>query len=117
MKSQQAGSFAKKSGRMTFSPEHLTAKMEPDVRTSSVLEAIANTLNGDIQMESDVPSSHDSGRLPVLDLEMFITGRGWNSVTTRNQCSAHTATCTDQLWQPKQRGIAFSKKVYVGSGT
>ena len=61
---------------MTFDLEHPTAKMEPEARTFSVLKAIANTLNGDIQMESDVPSSHESGRLPVLDFEMFITGEG-----------------------------------------
>ena len=68
--------FCGDSGRMTFDPEHPTAKMEPDARTFSVLEAIANTLNGDIQMESDVSSNHASGRLPVLDLDMFMTGEG-----------------------------------------
>ena len=108
--------FCKDSGRMTFDPEHPTAKMEPDARTFSVLEAIANTLNGDIQMESDVPSNHDSGRLPVLDLEMFMTGEGVEFSFYQKPMNSPFAICTDQLWQPRPRGIAFFKRAYADSG-
>ena len=33
---------------------------------------IANGIDKDIQMEFDVPSLHREGRLPVLDLHLFI---------------------------------------------
>ena len=66
--------FDRNSGRMHFDPEHETARLEPDARTFQVLKAIANTLDSDIQMECDYPSNHDCGRLPVLDLNMFIQG-------------------------------------------
>ena len=37
-----------------------------------ILCEVANTLDEDLQMTYNVPSFHDSRRLPVLDLEMFV---------------------------------------------
>ena len=44
---------------------------EEDQRTFDLLRDIANTLDPDIQMEVDVPSRNQSGRLPVLDLGLY----------------------------------------------
>jgi hypothetical protein len=33
---------------------------------------IANSIDPNVQFTVDVPGNHDSGRIPVLDLEMWI---------------------------------------------
>ena len=46
--------------------------MAPDLRTMNILKDISNQLDPNIQMTIDVPSVHSNGRLPVLDLEVFL---------------------------------------------
>ena len=46
--------------------------MNPDLRTLSVLRDIANSIDKNIIMEPDVPSLHPNGRVPVLDLEVWV---------------------------------------------
>ena len=44
-----------------------------DVRTASIMKAIANTVMPNmIVMEEDTPSAHLNGRLPVLDMEFWM---------------------------------------------
>ena len=45
---------------------------EPCVRTSRIVQAIANSLEPDIQLTCDTPNNHLSGRMPVLDLEVWV---------------------------------------------
>ena len=64
--------FDGRSGRMVFD-ENREKTMPEDQWTLLQLKSIANTLDINIQMEVDTPSMNESGRLPVLDLELFIT--------------------------------------------
>ena len=58
---------------MIFSPRGGdTAAVEDDLYTFQILMGIANGIDPDIQMEVDVPSAHGNGRLPVLDLNIFV---------------------------------------------
>ena len=59
--------------KMKFDLNHPTANMEPDARTFSILADIANSIDTDIRMTFDVPSFHSNQRLPVLDMELFVT--------------------------------------------
>ena len=43
-----------------------------DQRTFKILESIANDIDDSIVMVMDVPSLHDNGRLPVLDIEVWM---------------------------------------------
>ena len=61
-----------KKKELVFSLEHPYSDMEDDLRSFSVLKDIADTLDSDIKMSVDVPSLHESRRVPVLDLEVFI---------------------------------------------
>ena len=45
---------------------------QPAVRTAKVLETIANTIEPCIQLTYDTPDQNDSGRMPVLDLGIWI---------------------------------------------
>ena len=48
-------------------------KYEPgDTRTAKVVRDIANSICGMIQMEEDTPSQHQTKRLPILDLEVWV---------------------------------------------
>ena len=45
---------------------------EPCVRTARIIQNIANSLEPDIQLTCDTPNNHPSGRMPVLDLEVWV---------------------------------------------
>ena len=45
---------------------------QPDYRTARILNEIANTLDDELQFTFDVPSENADGKLPVLDLAMWI---------------------------------------------
>ena len=45
-----------------------------DKRTMEVLKNIANTIYDCVQFTVDCPSSNDSGKVPVLDLNVYIRG-------------------------------------------
>merc|ERR1711954_544945 len=57
---------------MTFSQGERDMDQSGDLHTFQVLTELANGIDPDIQMESDVPSAHGNGRLPVLDLNLFV---------------------------------------------
>ena len=44
----------------------------PSVRTAKVLNTIANSLESDIQLTFDVPEYHADGKMPVLDMKIWI---------------------------------------------
>ena len=44
-----------------------------DVRTALIMKELANDLDPDIKMKIDTPSLNQTGRLPVLDLEVWMT--------------------------------------------
>ena len=45
-----------------------------DFRTAKLLRQIANTIIPMIKMKEDVPSNYQSGKLPILDLEVWVQG-------------------------------------------
>ena len=45
-----------------------------DFRTAKLLKEIANTIIPMIKMNEDVPSNYQSGKLPILDLEVWVQG-------------------------------------------
>ena len=57
---------------MKFDPVYQNLDYEDDFRTITILCEIANSLDPYIKMEGDCPSNHVSGRLPVLDVGMWI---------------------------------------------
>ena len=46
----------------------------PSLRTAKILNMIANTLEHDIQMTFDIPENHSDGKMPVLDMEIWVDG-------------------------------------------
>ena len=52
-----------------------------DYQTFRVLKQVADSINSNIIMEIDVPSSHEDGRLPVLNLGMWVNNN--NKVSIR----------------------------------
>ena len=45
-----------------------------DKRTANLIKTVANEIMPMIQMEEDFPSNHPSGKLPILDLEVWPEG-------------------------------------------
>ena len=64
--------YGLKERKFIFNPDHEYTAMAPDLRTMNILKDISNQLDPNIQMTIDVPSVHSNGRLPVLDLEVFL---------------------------------------------
>ena len=61
-------------GRMTFSWKTWEEDNDSDyeARTIAVLASIANSINPSIQVTTDCPSNNVSGRMAVLDLELWV---------------------------------------------
>ena len=64
--------FGLKEGKLLYNPGHEYSNLQADQRTMYVLRDIANQMDSDIQLTIDTPSLHSNGRLPVLDLEVFL---------------------------------------------
>jgi hypothetical protein len=61
-------------GKIQINPEKAITdrEVEDDVITFEVIKDIINTIDKDIQMTGDVPSTNTSKRVPVLDMDMFM---------------------------------------------
>ena len=46
--------------------------MPHDERTLAELVKIGNTIDPDIQLEYEVPSMHEGGKMPILDLQVWV---------------------------------------------
>ena len=64
--------FCKKQKKLVYDPNHPNVDMGADARTFQLLADLANTWEPKIQMTFEVPSLTGNGRLPVLDLEIFV---------------------------------------------
>ena len=64
--------FCKRQKKLVYDLNHPNVNMEADARTFQLLADLANTLDPKIQMTFEVPSLTGNGRLPVLDLEIFV---------------------------------------------
>ena len=49
----------------------------PDQRTMKLVVALANMVNPQIKMVHDCPSLHQSGKMPVLDLQVWVDQEGF----------------------------------------
>ena len=65
-----------KGGKLTILQEHVEEDwlVPEDRRTASIIREVANQISGMIQVKEDVPSNHPTGKLPILDLEVWVQG-------------------------------------------
>ena len=56
-----------------YNPNSINVNENPDTRTARVFKDVANTLENDIKFTVDTPSNSDNGRMPVLDLTMWVS--------------------------------------------
>ena len=64
--------FSKKNKTLVFSAaqQRRDQDLKPSEKTISVMEDIANSINGNIQVTSDSPETNSDGKMPVLDLKI-----------------------------------------------
>ena len=74
--------------KMTFHPELSDETLSGDQLTFLALTGIANDIDDDIQMESDVPSQHQDGYLPVLDLKVKVVNNKVEYLFYSKPCSS-----------------------------
>ena len=65
--------FCLKRKTMIFDPDKANTQLNPDQYTFEILLKIANTLDSDIQLTMDVPSQNEGGKMPVLDLNVWVS--------------------------------------------
>ena len=68
-------------GRLTTTEESRKEDegLPADLRTFKLLQQIANTIHPSIQVEIDVPSNYPDGKVPILDLKVWL-----EKITTEN---------------------------------
>jgi hypothetical protein len=59
--------------KMVFREESEDEIDDDEVRTFNILQSVANSLCPEIQMTVDIPGSHSNNRLPVLDLNLWLS--------------------------------------------
>ena len=60
-------------GRIVTMQNHDNNRTEPkDKHTMETLQQIANDIHPSIQLEIDVPSNHKDGKMPILDLKVWL---------------------------------------------
>ena len=64
--------FNKEEGRMEQVEGGAEEEVADDRRTFEMLREIADTIDPIIQLTVDYPSNHTSGRVPILDLEVWM---------------------------------------------
>merc|ERR1712082_183447 len=70
-------SYDQKTGRMVFSREKADCDTTSDTeRTAKVMADIANSIHEQIQVTTDIPGQHPDGRMPVLDLKVWVNLQG-----------------------------------------
>ena len=64
-------------GKLSILEEYVQedALVPADLRTAVVLKTIANQTSPMILMKEDVSSNHSYGTLPILDLEVWVSGQ------------------------------------------
>ena len=56
---------------MIWSQEGASKSGAADIRSMAANEAVANTLDPNLQFTSDCPSQHQNGKLPILDIQVW----------------------------------------------
>ena len=51
--------------------------VKADRRCMALVQKIGNNIHSLIELEVDYPSQHEDGKLPILDLRVWIEGRKW----------------------------------------
>ena len=66
--------YEEKRGKLEFNKDWEKEDMEKSEsqRTSEVMSTIANSINDNLKVTTDVPENHEDGLMPVLDLKMRV---------------------------------------------
>ena len=89
--------------KLVVDPELRDHNTPADERVAKVLLAIANSVMDCIEMEGDWPSKNEDGKMPILDMKVWVDTEGTllykhyekkvSSKTVLNAKSAHSAAC------------------------
>ena len=61
---------------VTEETQHEDEGLPDDERTMKLLQSVANSVHPSIRMTIDYPSRYEEGKVPMLDVKMWITGEG-----------------------------------------
>ena len=74
-----------------------------DIRTMKIIQKVANDIDGNIKVTFDVPSYHDDGYVPILDVKVKI------NVENKIEYKFYKKTISKQPWHFKKLCI-FNEK-------
>ena len=99
-----------KSKKMIYSPQDPSAELPGDQRTFLALVEIANGIDRDIQMTSDVPSVHQDGTLPVLALSLKVVDNQVIWTFFSKPCTSPYTILYRSALSEKKRGNSSSRR-------
>ena len=106
--------FCVNSKKIKFDPTHASSKLETDARHFEILCKIANSLDENIQMEADFCSNHENGRLPVLDLDIFVaSGKVEFSFFRKKMTSKYCILYRSAISQKTKRDSLFQDGIRI----
>ena len=96
---------------MVYDRTHRNVNIEDDLRTFQELVAVGNSLDLNIQLELDVPSLHDDGKLPILDLKVWIEDNQIRHIFYKKEWLLLSSSSRGLHSPTGRRGTPCSKRV------
>ena len=96
--------------KMCWSQEEASKGEAADVRSMAAIVAVANTLDPNLQFTSDCPSQHQDGKLPILDIQVWVEDGKVRHTFYRKECaSVQTILQASALSAGVKRATLFSE--------
>ena len=67
--------YCQRTNKLKYDPKHEDTGLPEDQCTLKLLQTVANTLDPEIQTTVDCTNLNEDGRLPLLDLLLFVWGQ------------------------------------------
>ena len=96
--------------KMCWSQEEASKGEAADVRSMAAVVAVANTLDPNLQFTSDCPSQQQDGKLPILDIKVWVEDGKVRHTFYRKECaSVQTILKTSALSAGVKRATLFNE--------
>ena len=87
--------------QLKYDVHHPSKDLPTDQRTMEILVAIANTIDKNLSFTVDFPSKHSSGRVPILDVEVWVENHNVRHSFYKKKMASHK-TIMDRSAVPAQ---------------
>ena len=102
--------YDKNNDKMAFDHTNDLVNLSTEVRTSTILGEIANTIDPNIKVTIDSPSCNSNGKVPILDIEVWVEDNRINHSFYRKPIASQFFMRKGVQCQPAPRETLYSRR-------